>query len=1816
MTLPDVPEADWYAYQADQFGQAAQQKIDSFGFEQATNSQIATLAPPIAPEESLSRIGGWAQPTPPPETLPPETPPPPPEPAPQQPESPPPTVAAAPSTPAPTAPVTAPLVAPPRPASTQPSSSQWLADAFGSGLNAVQGAGGNVDQFAQDFSQRIGQAGQGVQDVIGSALNAAQGAGANIDQFLSNFQVQGPQPAAPSSSLLSSPVPRGGDLQAYARQAATNAGIDPDVFVRQIQQESGFNPSAKSGAGALGIAQFMPATAAGMGIDPTDPYAALDAAAQLNASNLRRYGGDYSKALAAYNAGPGAVDKYGGVPPFEETQRYVNTILGGQNPPVSAYEGLSRVGSGLEKQLYSDISQFGDRQLSADEAYFACGPAAAVRFAERYGRNPTLREATDLAAQVGWTPGSGMAGIGSEKALMDKMGVPTHIVGADVNAIAREAQTGNPVTISTPGHYFFADGYDPTSGAFHVGQSGLDLKSGAEWMTADQMQRLMGPIQGALFADNPVVPAPSTADQATNPGSFLDRVGSTISNAFGGAVDTVRKATAGPLGFVDQAVQDLDQAVNTAAKGTPLESAFGTPQNPSGLSRAVTTTPGPGATPAERAAEYPTPSNVLQASIEAVPGLVGGISKARSDIGQAIANAPVGDVPLVGAPLGLAARVAGGIIGTPSAADALQTIIDLNNKYAGSPTATGVFRDANGRPIAAMSVEPGIMTPEDRQRYSDAMMLLGAIEQPEVSGIEGAGGVLGRVARAAGEEAPPTEPGRGAPEPVPVTDAGRAVNINLNKYPPEVRQVIVDAADANPTRMQDARRGVIPDETVRELAQNTGIDVNDIVRQWDPGSAYNAETLVALGDSLAAQSRRVVEAQQALRDDPGSFAARAQLMQELLQHDALQEVVTGATAESGRALRALRQSVFGSEYAVQQMARMARDSGMTTAELADALARMDLSDPAQVAEIARLANPPRLPPNEYLPTGEMPGQIPMFGEPIAQARLPEGEGGAGVPSAAASSQELDWMQRLRAAQNQREIAATERLLQRAGLIGDRESLLSVLSGEGRQSVIPGFEEGHQGMLPEGQGAAGGLPSLARTPQELDWLRYVRSLEGRRALAATQELLRRTGLAGDRTSVFSVPSEGGLQAVMPGFEHGQQLGLAEGRGVNGVPSTTLSSQETAWLQSLRARDIAALRADLEKSGLIGDRASTRRILSQVGEGTGNPLEQSVIPGFEKMVGSDQRPSLSDWAKLIRYNSMLSGIRSFEVNGIGNALELPWRVARDAGSSLARGRPEELRPELAGAWAGLDQANRAFLNTVFKGITPEAAARGEVPHTLMNRTGNPTLRRGIGALEMPGRILQGADEWARAIAYNMAMGRLAARDASGLGLRGKAWNDHVARVLANKEAISPHLQLRANQMAERMTFHGDMGFLGRGLATSVQHLGLLGHLVLPFVRTTYHLTSRGVERSPLGLAGTAFDVARGAYGRTPAELRAALRGEGTRPQGVTPLGERLGDNLMGSAVFLGLYKQALDGNISAYGPEDRQRRALLQSEGWQPYSVKVGDRWISYANWGAASIPLAMAGAAAETQRYAKPGAEPVDLIVDGMRRTAKVVQDQTYLQAIGTAWKAMDQPDVYGSQFVNDTVTSLIPFGAGINTVAQAFDPSARRADRNNILDSIQNRLPSGTPIIGGRSDVPVAQDVLGRPMPNLNYGIGAVNPLRVSQVGQDRVLSEFDRLGIAPPPAPTTITRAGTTFQLKPEEQRLLQTQSGSLITQRIAEEMATPEYQRLVPEAKAKRLQQIVDRARAEAENTWLKTMSESEYQQRKAKSAATKELVAVAGR
>jgi cell wall-associated NlpC family hydrolase len=118
----------------------------------------------------------------------------------------------------------------------------------------------------------------------------------------------------------------------HAQNAAKRYGIDPNLYKRLIAAESGWNPRARSPVGATGLAQLMPGTARGLGVNINSPVSNLVGGAKYLSQQLQTFGGDIRKALAAYNAGPGAVQKYGGIPPYRETQNYVSKIMSGYTP--------------------------------------------------------------------------------------------------------------------------------------------------------------------------------------------------------------------------------------------------------------------------------------------------------------------------------------------------------------------------------------------------------------------------------------------------------------------------------------------------------------------------------------------------------------------------------------------------------------------------------------------------------------------------------------------------------------------------------------------------------------------------------------------------------------------------------------------------------------------------------------------------------------------------------------------------------------------------------------------------------------------------------------------------------------------------------------------------------------------------------------------------------------------------------------------------------------------------------------------------------------------------------------------------------------------------------------------------------------------------------------------------------------------------------------------------------------------------------------------------------------------------------------------
>jgi soluble lytic murein transglycosylase-like protein len=257
----------------------------------------------------------------------------------------------------------------------------------------------------------------------GASLPAMLPAGATAGATL-------PSGAPLSAAAGTAPGAGGTPYDALVAQSAARYGIDPALLDGLIQQESGFDPSSRSSAGALGLTQLMPGTAASLGVrDPLNPAESIDGGARYLSEMLRRFGGNTADALAAYNAGPGAVQQYGGVPPYAETQHYVSKVLDYANayrqshgspastgplaPASGAPPGGASIESALEDEPARTATAEGHRQ---DQPNGAAESALAAAFGSAHagaagGADAGARQNTGTAVSGDDADRTGTAGL-------------------------------------------------------------------------------------------------------------------------------------------------------------------------------------------------------------------------------------------------------------------------------------------------------------------------------------------------------------------------------------------------------------------------------------------------------------------------------------------------------------------------------------------------------------------------------------------------------------------------------------------------------------------------------------------------------------------------------------------------------------------------------------------------------------------------------------------------------------------------------------------------------------------------------------------------------------------------------------------------------------------------------------------------------------------------------------------------------------------------------------------------------------------------------------------------------------------------------------------------------------------------------------------------------------------------------------------------------------------------------------------------------------------------------------------------------------
>lgn len=175
--------------------------------------------------------------------------------------------------------------------------------------------------------QRPPQGGVGFQQALAEEMAKGKGPGAAPTMEKPAGAAVDAAPAKPAALVAAPAAPRDGAYFDTIRAVAEKYGVDPKLVSAVAEVESGFNQEALSSAGAIGIMQLMPDTAAALGVNPHDSKENIEGGVRYLRQLLDSFQGDVKRAVAAYNAGPQAVRDYGGVPPYSETQTYVDSVL-------------------------------------------------------------------------------------------------------------------------------------------------------------------------------------------------------------------------------------------------------------------------------------------------------------------------------------------------------------------------------------------------------------------------------------------------------------------------------------------------------------------------------------------------------------------------------------------------------------------------------------------------------------------------------------------------------------------------------------------------------------------------------------------------------------------------------------------------------------------------------------------------------------------------------------------------------------------------------------------------------------------------------------------------------------------------------------------------------------------------------------------------------------------------------------------------------------------------------------------------------------------------------------------------------------------------------------------------------------------------------------------------------------------------------------------------------------------------------------------------------------------------------------------------
>jgi cell wall-associated NlpC family hydrolase len=531
---------------------------------------------------------------------------------------------------------------------------------------------------------------------------------------------------------------------------------------------------------------------------------------------------------------------------------------------------------------------------------------------------------------------------------------------------------------------------------------------------------------------------------------------------------------------------------------------------------------------------------------------------------------------------------------------------------------------------------------------------------------------------------------------------------------------------------------------------------------------------------------------------------------------------------------------------------------------------------------------------------------------------------------------------------------------------------------------------------------------------------------------------------------------------------------------------------------------------------------------------------------------------------RVGSLAGGIPTLSHIALNMPVQTALKLANDLPASIATGHFEAAPMEVYGALQGLRSWALNAAN--------ELRQPGPYAKALGGGTGAQLAETGLTGLVRLHPVLQ---DMAGQMAKHMDLWSSAAKEATNAGFErfSPDWNAEVARLVANPtQAMTDS----ATAASERASLNTPLGTTGEGISKLVQKVPL-ARFFLPIFNKGYAIATQGVETSPLGLAGTAWDVLQAAAGRGPYAGAEGFAGRGAAGA-VTPLAQRLRNNMIGIGLAYEGYKQAEQGNITGEGPADPKEQALLRETGWQPDSIRIFGRYFDAHLLGPVGWSLIQGANAYEaTQGVGGAGLKPIetpqglrapnalDIAGDLVARQGRYFNNETFLSSLGSALNLIGSSAQQGQMPAREAASvleSLIPQGALLSNLASTTDPYARVAQGATPLEQIQRSVESRLP--GYRQSLPPRLDVTGQPIPNPQQGAGLLLP-RSNVVNPNPVALAMAGAGVTPGAAPKEIPFGPTAkILLTPDEQQAWQQYRGNLMQQAASGLVNSPQFAQL----------------------------------------------------